>query len=53
MATALDGMPLLSGPPPEYRDSEPSCRKCDKEFNVLFARPRKCNHCGACPGLLT
>lgn len=42
------GMPLLSGPPPDYRENEPSCRKCDKEFNVLFARARKCNHCGAC-----
>ncbi|KZT65308.1 hypothetical protein DAEQUDRAFT_731575 [Daedalea quercina L-15889] len=40
------GMPLLSGPPPEYRDNELSCRKCDKEFNMLFARSRKCNHCG-------
>ncbi|KAI0729769.1 hypothetical protein C8Q72DRAFT_826276 [Fomitopsis betulina] len=40
------GMPLLSGPPPDYRENEPSCRKCDKEFNVLFARARKCNHCG-------
>ncbi|KAH9833338.1 uncharacterized protein C8Q71DRAFT_775114 [Rhodofomes roseus] len=40
------GMPLLSGPPPEYATNEPSCRKCDKEFNLLFARSRKCNHCG-------
>jgi len=23
-----------------------SCRKCDKEFNLLFHRSRRCNHCG-------
>ncbi|OJT13142.1 hypothetical protein TRAPUB_10297 [Trametes pubescens] len=40
------GMPLLSGPPPEYTANEPSCRKCNKEFNILFARSRRCNHCG-------
>ncbi|KZT07079.1 uncharacterized protein LAESUDRAFT_725441 [Laetiporus sulphureus 93-53] len=40
------GLPLLSGPPPEYSGSEQSCRKCDKEFNVVFTRSRKCNHCG-------
>ncbi|RPD56047.1 hypothetical protein L227DRAFT_579261 [Lentinus tigrinus ALCF2SS1-6] len=40
------GMPLLSGPPPEYSASESACRKCNKEFNILFARSRKCNHCG-------
>ncbi|KAL1946238.1 hypothetical protein VTO73DRAFT_15365 [Trametes versicolor] len=40
------GIPLLSGPPPEYTANEPSCRKCNKEFNILFARSRKCNHCG-------
>ena len=41
------GMPLLSGPAPEYTVNEASCRKCNKEFNILFARSRKCNHCGA------
>ncbi|KAI0642622.1 hypothetical protein C8Q79DRAFT_983074 [Trametes meyenii] len=40
------GLPLLSGPPPEYTANEPACRKCNKEFNILFARSRKCNHCG-------
>ncbi|KAI0716474.1 hypothetical protein C8Q76DRAFT_724412 [Earliella scabrosa] len=40
------GMPLLSGPPPEYTASEPACRKCNKEFNMLFTRSRRCNHCG-------
>ncbi|KAH9939543.1 hypothetical protein B0H21DRAFT_825125 [Amylocystis lapponica] len=40
------GLPLLSGPPPDYVASEASCRKCDKEFNVFFTRSRKCNHCG-------
>ncbi|KAI0631065.1 hypothetical protein C8Q77DRAFT_1229928 [Trametes polyzona] len=44
------GIPLLSGPAPEYTANEPACRKCNKEFNVLFARSRKCNHCGACAG---
>ncbi|PIL23499.1 transporter [Ganoderma sinense ZZ0214-1] len=40
------GMPLLSGPAPEYTVNEASCRKCNKEFNILFVRSRKCNHCG-------
>ncbi|KAH9855317.1 hypothetical protein C2E23DRAFT_952114 [Lenzites betulinus] len=40
------GIPLLSGPAPEYTANEPACRKCNKEFNILFARSRKCNHCG-------
>ncbi|KAI0739044.1 hypothetical protein C8Q80DRAFT_1203564 [Daedaleopsis nitida] len=40
------GMPLLSGPPPEPIGNEGSCRKCNKEFNILFARSRRCNHCG-------
>ncbi|KAI0947932.1 hypothetical protein AcW1_009566 [Taiwanofungus camphoratus] len=26
--------------------NEQSCRKCDKEFNILFSRSRRCNHCG-------
>ncbi|OCH85777.1 hypothetical protein OBBRIDRAFT_821399 [Obba rivulosa] len=46
MAAAAGGMPLLSGPPPEYNISEGACRKCNKEFNILFTRSRKCNHCG-------
>ncbi|KAI0760168.1 hypothetical protein C8Q74DRAFT_1208670 [Fomes fomentarius] len=46
------GMPLLSGPPPEYIANESSCRKCNKEFNILFARSRKCNHCGTLLGYL-
>ena len=33
-------MPLLSGPPPEYSANESSCRKCNKEFNILFSRSR-------------
>ncbi|KAJ7583650.1 hypothetical protein C8J56DRAFT_1015258 [Mycena floridula] len=42
------GLPLLSGPPPTPRNSRADigCRKCSKEFNVLFHRSRKCNHCG-------
>ena len=40
------GLPLLSGPPPESIGSEPACRKCNKEFNILFARSKRCNHCG-------
>ncbi|KAK7467315.1 hypothetical protein VKT23_004372 [Stygiomarasmius scandens] len=41
------GLPLLSGPPPvpEGR-AEIACRKCNKEFNVIFTRSRRCNHCG-------
>ncbi|EMD35434.1 hypothetical protein CERSUDRAFT_116199 [Gelatoporia subvermispora B] len=46
MAAPAGGMPLLSGPPPEYSISESACRKCNKEFNILFTRSRKCNHCG-------
>ncbi|KAI9458611.1 hypothetical protein BJY52DRAFT_1119501 [Lactarius psammicola] len=43
------GMPLLSGPAPPAHDSsraDSSCRKCNKEFNIVFTRARKCNHCG-------
>ncbi|KAI0298735.1 hypothetical protein B0F90DRAFT_1810874 [Multifurca ochricompacta] len=42
-------MPLLSGPAPPSHDSsraDISCRKCNKEFNIIFTRARKCNHCG-------
>ncbi|CAL1699373.1 unnamed protein product [Somion occarium] len=46
MSAGGRGMPLLSGPPPSYDLNETSCRKCNKEFNMLFARSRKCNHCG-------
>lgn len=42
----LRGLPLLSGSPPEPTRSEPTCRKCNKEFNILFARSKRCNHCG-------
>lgn len=43
------GMPLLSGPAPPTHDSsraDSSCRKCNKEFNIVFTRARKCHHCG-------
>ena len=42
------GMPLLSGPAPPHDSSRAdiSCRKCNKEFNIVFTRARKCNHCG-------
>lgn len=40
------GIPLLSGSPPDYSGTEASCRKCDKEFNFVFERRRRCNHCG-------
>ncbi|KAF9477956.1 hypothetical protein BDN70DRAFT_836974 [Pholiota conissans] len=48
MADTTRGLPLLSGPPPsqDSSSSENACRKCNKEFNVIFARSRKCNHCG-------
>ncbi|KAH9973821.1 hypothetical protein BGW80DRAFT_1306599 [Lactifluus volemus] len=43
------GMPLLSGPAPSPHESsraDISCRRCNKEFNIIFTRARKCNHCG-------
>ncbi|KAJ3796160.1 hypothetical protein GGU11DRAFT_832890 [Lentinula aff. detonsa] len=42
------GLPLLSGPPPPNTSgtAEMGCRKCAKEFNILFTRSRRCNHCG-------
>ncbi|KAF9051556.1 hypothetical protein BJ165DRAFT_1401056 [Panaeolus papilionaceus] len=41
------GMPLLSGraPSPDPSVPEGACRKCNKEFNLIFSRSRKCNHC--------
>ncbi|KIY47378.1 hypothetical protein FISHEDRAFT_74678 [Fistulina hepatica ATCC 64428] len=44
-----EGMPLLSGPPPPPDNSgraEIACRKCNKEFNIIFTRAHRCNHCG-------
>ncbi|KAF9522210.1 hypothetical protein CPB83DRAFT_864773 [Crepidotus variabilis] len=49
MSEAGRGLPLLSGPPPPQEStgrSTDACRKCNKEFNVLFTRSRRCNHCG-------
>jgi len=46
------GMPLLSGLPPTIQGlpvNSSACRKCNKEFNVIFTRSRKCQHCGAYP----
>ncbi|KAF8345288.1 hypothetical protein F5887DRAFT_885155 [Amanita rubescens] len=43
------GMPLLSGLPPPIQGlpvNSSACRKCNKEFNVIFTRSRKCQHCG-------
>ncbi|TEB34417.1 hypothetical protein FA13DRAFT_1626346 [Coprinellus micaceus] len=40
------GLPLLSGPAPSQPQDPDSCRKCGKEFNIIFSRSRKCNHCG-------
>ncbi|KZV65770.1 hypothetical protein PENSPDRAFT_655480 [Peniophora sp. CONT] len=44
------GLPLLSGPVPTFhsdnQNADIACRKCNKEFNVLFTRARRCNHCG-------
>ncbi|EAU89536.2 hypothetical protein CC1G_02425 [Coprinopsis cinerea okayama7 len=47
MAEARRGLPLLSGPPPPLANSAQSegCRRCGKEFNIVFSRSRKCNHC--------
>ena len=44
------GMPLLSGLVPLPHSSsraDISCRRCNKEFNIVFTRARRCNHCGA------
>ncbi|CAE6524129.1 unnamed protein product [Rhizoctonia solani] len=41
----IRGLPLLSGPPPHSGESE-YCRKCNKEFNRLFNKGKRCNHCG-------
>ncbi|KAI0311101.1 hypothetical protein OF83DRAFT_1166441 [Amylostereum chailletii] len=42
------GMPLLSGSAPPHNSprADSSCRKCNKEFNIIFTRARRCNHCG-------
>lgn len=41
------GIPLLSGPPPPRSGpSQNGCRKCGKEFSILFNRRRECMHCG-------
>ncbi|KAF9236663.1 hypothetical protein BU15DRAFT_89059 [Melanogaster broomeanus] len=41
------GLPLLSGPPPPPAPPDASsCRKCGKEFSILFNRQRRCMHCG-------
>ncbi|KAI0052103.1 hypothetical protein FA95DRAFT_1580210 [Auriscalpium vulgare] len=43
------GLPLLSGPAPPPHDSsraDISCRRCNKEFNIIFTRAKRCNHCG-------
>ncbi|KAG2134862.1 hypothetical protein DEU56DRAFT_871827 [Suillus clintonianus] len=44
----LNGLPLLSGPPPSPgTDRSPNaCRKCNKEFIPFFTRSTRCNHCG-------
>ncbi|KAI9569944.1 hypothetical protein HD554DRAFT_2019561 [Boletus coccyginus] len=41
------GIPLLSGrPPPHSGPSQSACRKCGREFSILFNRRRECTHCG-------
>ncbi|KAG2117323.1 uncharacterized protein F5147DRAFT_672308 [Suillus discolor] len=44
----LNGLPLLSGPPPAPSTSraQNACRKCNKEFIIIFTRSTRCNHCG-------
>ncbi|KAF7984709.1 hypothetical protein HWV62_13016 [Athelia sp. TMB] len=53
MSDARRGLPLLSGPPPsppEGSRAESGCRKCNKEFNILFTRRCKCSHCVTAAG---
>jgi hypothetical protein len=42
------GIPLLSGPPtlPNDASGDISCRRCAKDLRGLFARGKRCNHCG-------
>ncbi|KAF8137523.1 hypothetical protein EV363DRAFT_1318218 [Boletus edulis] len=41
------GIPLLSGsPPPPLGPIQRNCRKCKKEFNIIFNRRHECMHCG-------
>lgn len=42
----MSGLPLLSHPPPDNGQDAHACRKCNKDFNMLFNRQRRCNHCG-------
>ncbi|KAG1745318.1 hypothetical protein EDB19DRAFT_1874329 [Suillus lakei] len=44
----LNGLPLLSGPPPAPSTgrAQNACRKCNKEFIIIFTRATRCNHCG-------
>ncbi|KZP15321.1 hypothetical protein FIBSPDRAFT_912562 [Athelia psychrophila] len=50
MSDARRGLPLLSGPPPPSPSNgsreDIACRKCSKEFNIVFTRRTRCNHCG-------
>ncbi|KAG2342267.1 hypothetical protein BDR05DRAFT_964229 [Suillus weaverae] len=44
----FNGLPLLSGPPPAPSTgrAQNACRKCNKEFIIIFTRSTRCNHCG-------
>lgn len=44
----FNGLPLLSGPPPAPSTNrvQNACRKCNKEFIIIFTRSTRCNHCG-------
>ncbi|KAG1823485.1 uncharacterized protein BJ212DRAFT_683996 [Suillus subaureus] len=44
----FSGLPLLSGPPPAPSTdrAQNACRKCNKEFIIIFTRSTRCNHCG-------
>lgn len=46
--SGFNGLPLLSGPPPEPSTgrTQNSCRRCNKEFIIIFTRSTRCNHCG-------
>jgi hypothetical protein len=46
--SSVNGLPLLSGPPPttSTNRTQNACRRCNKEFIIVFTRSTRWNHCG-------